>query len=422
MSKLERDNIVCLMQDGTCQMTHKNELKKFFNSNNVEFALIPLDSKGHQYTACNMVPKKFRSFYIEFDLYLIAPSGVDWIDVEDAICENVRHYRIQCDTFVDFVRFLQSVWLMCTVSEGFDVGVDNPMSAYVFEFSNVAFTYTTKKEIIKDRLKTKNGMISQTFQFMGFIEAIMDVVFGTRKVDSVFLDGNIIIIDSKTNTWEITEFPNSVTDLSVYDRKRFHILPFNDVTLSAADTSYLDLLMINKSMCIIPLQFAAVVDVHSYTGSLLEGPGRTLSEILLDVHGDAYERALSMRSFSDSFVDDILEPYYIAHIRNFVTSSTLLVALHDYRRIMYIIEIITQIVCGTGAIVIMQICSEVRGFEESENTVYHFICGDMDTFDGDDVYESYLSELHMFYMDELPRRYIYRNPESLTEEPYELPF
>lgn len=422
IGKLELDNVVCLMEDGSCKLVHVSDIVTFFNRNCVDFALIPLQD-GNQYVACNMIPKKFRSFSIEFDMNLIAPEGVDWLDVEDVIYENVRHYSVQCDNFVDFIRFIQSTWLMCTVVEGFDVGIDNPMSAYEFDFSNVSYTYITKKNVHRDRLKTEDGIIPSSFTFMKFINAVSQVVFGLDNILSVIGCDKIIIIDSKTNTWDISEYPKSVSELSMYDHKRYLILPFDSTTLSAPTVSYVDLLMINKSMSMMSVQFAAVVDIHSFKGSLLDGPGKTLNEVLLDLHGDGYERPISMKSFSNSDTADLFDTFYIAHASNFNTSSSVLSALHDYKRLLRIIDIITQIIVGQDQIILMQICSEIRGFNNENQTLYHYICGDLDALSSDDdLYESYMNELHMLFMNELPMRYIHRDPELLFEMPYELPF
>lgn len=421
IGKLELDNVICLMDDGECRLVHRDELVKFFNKNVVDFVLIPLDT-GNQYVACNMIPKKFRSFSIEFDLYLIAPEGVEWIDVEDVIYENIRHYSVQCNDFVDFVRFIQSTWLMCSVIDGFDVGIDNPMSAYEFEFTNITYTYISKKDIEKSRLKNDDGVIVDSFRYMQFMDSISRVVFGTNKLLSVFGCDKIIIIDTRMNTWEIVEYPKSASDLSSFDSKRYVMLPFDEVSLSAPTVSYVDMLMINKSMSLMPIQFAAVMDIHSYTGSLLEGPGKTLNEVLLDLQCDGYEHPISMRTLSESSTADMFDTFYVAHLSNFRTSSLILTALHDYKRIMMIVDIITRILVGCEHIMIMQICSEIRGFDRNKETFYHYICGDLDIFENDDLYESYMNELHMIFMNELPKRYISRDPSTLFEMPYELPF
>ena len=424
IGKLERDNTICLLENGYIEMVHRTELLDYYKGHDVEFVLVPMDD-GKQYCGCIGVPKKFKSFEIDFEVNLMAPEGVECFDIEDALYEKVSKYHVVCNDFVEFVRFIQSMWLMISINDNFDVGADNPMSAYQLEFTNVSYVFAKSKNHVEcGRLRNLEGTILQTFSSERFIESVLKIVTGFHSLSAFLIEYNIIVIDTEINRWEFIDHCKTVDDLSDYDDNRYRIMEFSTFSFTAVPVSFTDMAMLFRTMTIMPVQVASIVDMSTYTHSVdLCGPSKNIYDVIMNYSGDVYQHALSMASFSTEPYADMFDVYYVASIPASTDVGVIIVALHDYRRIMMIVDMINKTIIGDSPIVIFQISSEIRSFADSDKTIYHYICGDNHTLSSiRDMYNEYMDELFEMMNGQLPYKYSLREPESLYEMPFEPPF
>lgn len=440
--ELETDYVILLMIDdtkensGIIKMVHRSEINEYYADNwsNIEVILIPMDD-GLQYAILRDLPKPFKEFNINFDLYVTSYYGGDTAnDYYEPLYYKIRTFDVRCNDIVDYVRFIFSFELLTTLFDELSI-CDDYLSSVSFVVEKASYEYIKPNgEVIKDRVRNKDEVVVSTFDSPDFIIALSKILCRGKfkKAMSHFGfsvgldDTDAIIIDLSLLTWtilpEFGAYGHDYLDTLYLGNNLLGV--YSDITNTCVFESP-DKIMMFSGYDYFTVTIATFMCVDSDI-EVLSSEHKSLFNHLIDTHGFDYAKSIvSMKELLHGSLSDHVENFTIGH----------LTPCHDYCDIMLLmvnaltITRISDIVhswIGVGVFTMIQFDHEVCG--EGGN-IHCFLCEDVDMMSiyKDSFYDRFMNKLTVlqgYDLDDEEYEYsrILDGHDRVREDPNDLPF
>lgn len=447
IEKSELSNVVCLLVDGQMEIVKKKDLLDYYKKNEVMYVLVPMQD-GYQYMCVEYVPKRFYEISFDFVMHCQSVYDVNYMYCDaaedDAYDTPLHHYKIHCKDYVEFLRFIQSMFLMFSIHDNMDFSHDNPLFRDEFLVKDATYKYVDKHGIVhEERLKTPEGNVT-TFMSLGefnssLLKLVLKDIKGVKQKHSHELDkiealGDLVtnhdlcfILNTKHRTWSVidtSERGYKIRDTLKRMKKWDRLFQITMFSYTGVPLPKEDIILIMKTMASTPYQFMLFDDTcaSEYYQLMLDG-GVTFAELADEMN------------LSDILEDELFASILLIGSMNstYLFWAQFAIMLLDYKRIGDIILICADGFFGSHSNqtrVVFQFTSEIRARNnaqtiDNKRTFYNTIMGDEYTLSGfaDNLYDTFMNELHQIYdLDELPERHILMNPERYYNEPYALPY
>lgn len=443
--ELETEYVIFLMIDdtkensGIFKMVHRSEIYEYYddNWNNIEIILIPMDD-GLQCAILRDLPKPFKEFNINFDLYITAYRDINnpdfWEGEYDPLYYKIRTFDVKCNDIVDYVRFIFSFELLTTLFDNMSIR-DDYLNSISFIVEKASYEYIKPNgEVIADRIRNKDDMIVSSMESPDFIIALSKILCRgkLKKAMSPFGfsvgldDTDAIIIDTNLLSWTVLpEFGAYGYDyLDTLYRGNNMIGVYSEITNTCIFESP-DKIMMFSEYSYFTVTMATFMCIDSDI-EVISSEHKSLFNHLMDTHGFDYaESIISIKELLDGSLSDYVENYTVGYLNSDHEIYDIMLLMVNAPIIARISDIIHSWI-GVGIFTMIQFDYELSS---EGGSVHCFLCEDVDMMSiyRDSFYDRFMNKLAVlqgYDLDDEEYDYsiILDSRYGFRENPNDLPF